>query len=80
MIQKFKVTDKEIKTGIRASHNSCPVALTLRENGYPKALVGTSNIELSPVKTISMPSELIKWIDDFDSDKEVQPIEFELDI
>ena len=78
---KFNLTQEFIDNGVRSSPCDCPVALTLRANGFPQARVGPWSVfQTEPeIKLMAkMPYELVSWIAAFDSFQPVAPIEFEL--
>ena len=78
---KIQVTDWHIKHGIRGSSTCCPVALAVEEAS--RAMYGTCNVLVSDIIYINhhsypAPQVVKKFIADFDEDKQVEPIEFEL--
>jgi hypothetical protein len=63
---KISVTQKHINKGKRAYSDSCPIALAVRELGYPKWTVGSRYIYSPFDVTIELPKSAQKFIKVFD--------------
>jgi hypothetical protein len=81
----FSVTQDDIECGHRRMPISCPVALSISENINKGGIVSVSQysigisfqkVDMSTILISAKPSsELANWIIDFDTGKEVSPLE-----
>jgi len=78
---KIEVNKFDILMGARFCPLFCPVsrAISREIGGYCRV---SSNLvfDLKGIKLFKLPKEVIKFIDDFDKGKEVEPITFELEV
>ena len=82
-----EVTQENINQGVVNSFDSCPVALAIQDKGFEKVWIDTRyifyNYQPTPLQfdfaQIKMDTLVRKWIYDFDGDKEVFPIQIEID-
>ena len=89
---KIKVTQEHIHNGRRLSPSSCAVALAIAEQTgaklvtvgknevtlWPNGLATTESIHPAPYHDARLPNEVGMFIEKFDSEKPVDPFEFEL--
>jgi len=81
-----KVTQHHIDTGKAGNCRHCPIALAFFDLGFKSVYVGKSRITLSKILDApswecieyTAPELAIEFIDTFDSNLKVSPIEFEL--
>jgi hypothetical protein len=83
--RKLDVTQEHIDCGIRKKSDRCAVALSLQQNinngGYVSLsqysiTIGFQKVDRSTIMISAKPSsELANWIIDFDTGKEVSPLE-----
>ena len=80
MITKVKVTQFHINTGEKEDCHSCPVALALSET-FPEYVfeVHRNDITING-EYWEMLTSIRVFIDAFDKELEVEPVEFEIDI
>ena len=79
---KVKVTYQDLAEGIPRSGTDCPIAISLRRQGFNVVSVSDYSVfRVSGGDTVSspLPSVATKFIHDFDDGVPVAPIEFELD-
>jgi hypothetical protein len=78
---KIKVTQDHIDNG-SIDPRACPVALAIREAGFPKACVLSVQVWLDPNQTtrsaIKLPRHTRHFIEAFDEGDHVEPFEFDL--
>jgi hypothetical protein len=81
MSKIINVTQEHIDKGVRENRTSCPVAIALREQGFPLANVWTYSIHgLSNGKTKRIgDGDVGAWVRDFDCGLDVKPFSFDLD-
>lgn len=71
---KVKVEQKHIDKGIKESPTFCPIALALRDLNI-NTYIGSDLLKMRHL-TVLLPEEAVKFIEDFDDGKMVQPFEF----
>ena len=79
----IEVNKKDIKKGIKHQYNRCPIARAIRRtlSKAKKIAVGTDNIKFILKKHlyyINSPPKAVKFMNNFDSGKQVKPISFRL--
>jgi hypothetical protein len=79
---KVKVTISHIQQGVKLRQTHCPIALAIKEQ-YDFSYVSVGSIaahlyEGSIRTECELPAEVQRFVKDFDTDKPVQPMEFEL--
>lgn len=94
MIHTISVTAEHIRRGSPNSCRFCPIALALREQGFPMAEVGEDDALLSWTSrgsgvgteghlTIHLPPEAIRFVRNFDSEdcdlSTVHPFTFQIE-
>ena len=80
---KIQVTQQHIDSGVRGSCTSDPIALALREAGFPNVWVGVHYIDLEGRAGgdagIRMPDEAYEFLKLFDNGLPCEPFEFDLE-
>ena len=79
MAMKIKVTEKDIKEGVKFSAKMCPVSLALRRNGVKRPRVYVGHIQHGPRDDWTVtwnPYKVEQFILKFDSGKKVKPFKF----
>ena len=82
-----EVTQENINQGVVNSFDSCPIALAIQDKGFEKVWVNTQHIfyiyQPTPLQfdfaAIEMDTLINRWINDFDCDREVFPIQIDID-
>ena len=72
--RRVKVDWQHIAVGVRGSASACPIALALREKGYPEARVGGWFAFLTPKQPAIQAQKIADFVTRFDSRKLVTPI------
>lgn len=78
----IKVTEQDIERGSRVFSDHCPVALAINRATGRHAIVYHHAIKIGELSRIEypVPDKVREFIQDFDSGKEVQPFEFDLEL
>lgn len=77
---KIQVTEDHICRGQPGRGDCCPVALALRESGFPNVHVSKLFIwHDGPGRWSHLPAEVKKFVEDFDAGAVVVPFEFEVE-
>lgn len=78
---KFFLTQTHIDAGIRSHPCSCPIARCIDEarNHVSEVSVGRGIVNIDSRK-YKLPKEAISFIDGYDNQKEVEPMEFEINL
>ena len=79
---KVRVTEYHIKRGIPGQCAWCPIAMAMRDSGWPDAVVAgdtwTPSLRYGfEAAWRPLPAEVTQWIHDFDNSRPVEPFEFE---
>lgn len=79
----IRITQEDIAAGVKGNCNTCPAALALQRHGFTGWEVWSGEfrrVGASPrSKGVKMSLELADWIDNFDSEQPVAPMEFEFE-
>jgi ribosomal protein S14 len=75
-----KVTAEDIRTGLRDSAYSCPIAIALCRRGFRDAAVGTRLVHFGHKAASELPPKAKKFVSEFDGGQEVKPMSFHMPI
>jgi hypothetical protein len=74
---KIQVTDEDILQGVPKSERFCAVARAAKRAGVPVSEVTGTGIYTPDGSVYLVPGTVTDWIDRFDLEQAVEPIEFE---
>lgn len=83
---RIRVTEEHIKKGCRRDGETCPVFLAMRDTGIPVTWVMIGYWTTHPDRSLApwwarydLPAVATKFIETYDRNKHVDPIEFEVE-
>lgn len=76
---KFTMTKEDIEKGIRCDSFRCPVARAIRRKVKAGRVRVMTNLIIIRRREFPTPKKISDWIYDFDRNRKVRPITFELD-
>jgi hypothetical protein len=77
----INIQQKHIDKGVPCMAYSCPVALSLLEDGYKSVITGTRDIFFHKDGhhyRAEMPEDMCKWVENYDLHRSVQPATFQV--
>lgn len=84
----FEVTERNIQLGVRQDCSFCPVAIAINKElddsvqafAMKNVLILQNKFNKEFIYSVAWPVEVASFVEDFDTNKQVNPFKFKLDI